>query len=496
MKQLVKNLFLALALTGLFVACDDDKEEPIVYGEAKMLSFGFYEEDNEGVLFRDYIIENVASTTIRIDLPGDADKSKLIARFTVSEDDVVSINGVEQLSGVNVNNFTIPVDYLVTEGTNNTRYTVTIGKLPDAVWSSLAVSHIDVSTASMAVNPNTGEPYVAYVKSGASTSDYRLGAMKYTTDGWQSLGAEAGISSGRPGDYCITFDETGKPYIVFGDYTSSPAQRATVASYSNSTWSVLGNNITAGLAAYASISVVNGNPIVFSMNNTNGSSDRRFLVYNTYTGSSWSSDTRIPGRPAVSGSAYASYNVRSKVYDNTVYVVVTNINQPGIFSVYTYKNGNWTTIYEGGETPLDEDSTSPHTYDLAFDIDREGNIYVAYSNGNPYFVRVKKYTASTKTWRTVGGGSLDVIDGNARYYDIAVSPYGIPFVIYRNNSKYPVIVALDSESQQWDTPIVLENVEAENLWIDFAEDGTGYLIYTRDAAESTTNIVLYKYDIP
>ncbi len=134
----LKSLFLSagILLAGILASCSSDDPEVIVY-EAGMTSFGFYVEDNKGLIVQDYEVSPVTQTNITVLLPEEVDKSKLVARFTVTDNDVVKVGDVVQQSGVTANDFTVPVDYFVSEGTTNVKYTVTIGKAPAYVWTAL-----------------------------------------------------------------------------------------------------------------------------------------------------------------------------------------------------------------------------------------------------------------------------------------------------------------------------------------------------------------------
>ena len=101
---------MVILAAGSFISCDNDDPEIIEY-EAGMTSFGFYVEDNEGVIVQDYVLSEITGTSITIPMPEEVDKSNLIARFTVTANDVVKVGEVVQESGVTENNFTAPVDY-------------------------------------------------------------------------------------------------------------------------------------------------------------------------------------------------------------------------------------------------------------------------------------------------------------------------------------------------------------------------------------------------
>lgn len=89
-----------------------------------MSEFSFLKADNEGVL-GDVEID-VEGNNVDICTPLVADASKLVATF-VTNGEKVFANGVEQVSGVSVNDFTSPVEYTVisSEGARNV-YTVAL----------------------------------------------------------------------------------------------------------------------------------------------------------------------------------------------------------------------------------------------------------------------------------------------------------------------------------------------------------------------------------
>ena len=89
-KNFMKTSLVALLAAMTFVACDDKDEEKDKPAEAaKMLTFGFYQEDNAGVLSKDYVAE-VPTTAVggkidvAVSMPASVDKSALVARFTVN----------------------------------------------------------------------------------------------------------------------------------------------------------------------------------------------------------------------------------------------------------------------------------------------------------------------------------------------------------------------------------------------------------------------------
>lgn len=495
MKKLTFNLFYVFLLAGLLASCSKDDEDEPVYGEATMTSFGFYAEDNAGVLFNDYVA-NAISSEISVLLPDYVDKSSLIARFEVTENDVVHVGTAQQTSGVTANDFSVPVDFIVSEGTNNTKYTVTVGNLPAAVWSRVATNTTALKEFVMKINPASNVPYLAYVLSADELADQKAGVFKLDGGELVSVGSQI-ISEGRVSNISMAFNAEGIPYVAFADYTtveqgdpSSTTYRASAMSLNGTAWSYVGDKgVTDVRITYNNIVLKPDNqPMLFCMNNAAGALARRELNISEFNGTTWTSSIKMPGRAA---SQYA-YHPKAKLVNDVIYLAIYNANN-GTFSVYKNVSGTWTII---ADNFLDEGATTANLRDFDMDVDPKGNIYIAFaddqSGAGIYRPKVKKYNAETETWSTIAS-ALEVDFSDSREFSLAVSPAGIPFLLYRNASLYPEVVSLDNETKQWTTPVVLDAAGSENLYIDFTSNGIGYAAFTNSDTDAT---LIYKLDIP
>lgn len=501
MKKEIFKLFYVLALLVVVAACDDDDpvvEPPIVYGDAEMISFGFYAEDNEGILFNDYTIESIEGD-FTISLPDYVDKTALVARFEVTEDDTVTINSVLQESGVTVNDFSSPLDYIVSEGTNNTRYTVTVDELPDAVWSQVLVDTTDLREFKMRVNPVNNLPYIVYVLDMEENEDEKVGVFTLEGGLLATVGS-ATISEGRAADPSIAFDGNGNPFVSFADYTNADpystdggtTYSATVMSYNGSAWSTVGNKgVTDGRITYNDIVVKDdGNPMLFCYNylRSGGILAYRELSISDFDGNSWTANVAMPGRPSEDRAFFpTAVNV-----NGVIYLGVYNANS-GTFSVYKNENGTWFTI---ADSYLDEGATTGNLRDFDMDVDRDGNIYICVaddeSGAGIYRPKLLKYDASTETWSKMGT-PIAVDFSSTREFSLSISPSGTPFLMYRDDSMFPVVASFDDDAQDWRTPTQLAAIESGNLYMDFGSNGVAYAAYT---SSNTGETVLYKYDIP
>ncbi|RIJ50477.1 hypothetical protein D1614_00640 [Maribellus luteus] len=497
MKKQIFNLFYALALLAIVTACSDD-DDPIdlpVYGDATMTSFGFYVEDNEGVILKDYVAEGITGD-FTVSVPDYVNKTALVARFVVSENDTVYVNNVQQESGVTANDFSAPLDYIVSEGTNNTKYTVTVANLPAAVWSLAASDTTDLREFSMRVNPVTNVPYLAYALDMDDSADEKVGVFKLDGNTLVNVGAKT-VSEGRASYPRIAFDAEGAPFISYADYTNndpykegSTTYAASVMNYNGSSWSYVGNKgITDVRITYNDIVLKNdGNPMLFCYNNAAGTLARRELNISDFTGNSWASNLTIPGR----ASTQYAYHTTAKNVDGVIYLGVYNANE-GTFSVYKNTDGSWTTIVE---SYLQDGATTGNLRDFDMDVDRDGNVFVCVADDEAgadiYRPKVLKYDATAETWSKVGT-PIAIDFSTTREFSLAISPVGTPFLMYRDDSMFPVVVSFDEDTQDWTTPAQLNAVEAENLYMDFAPNGVAYAAFTTSATGET---MLFKYDIP
>lgn len=480
-------LTAAVLMAGLFVSCSKDEvPEEVVY-EAGMTSFGFYVEDNEGVILEDYVVSAITGTSIALQLPEEVDKSSLIARFTVTENDVVKVGSTVQVSGVTANDFTVPVDYFVSEETANVKYTVTIEKAPAFVWSALPPVTSDSAVALvMKVSP-AGVPYIAYKMDRESTDDEGLAVMVLNQGTWSPMGQ---VSEGRVAtNMDIAFNSKDEPAVSYLDYTSETSQQASVKAYNGTTWSFVGGPAaTTDKVSYNALEYVNDNKLMlFALfDGRSGPLTRRELSVNTFEGGTWNTNTTIPGRPA----EHRGWLVTADRLDDAVYVGAHNAVSPNSVSVYKYQNNTWKALLDAWSDP-NATGISLRDFDIA--VDRDGNLFVALMDDSSEGVakyRVIKYNAETEEVESVGN-PLAGASGGSENFDLAVSPLGVPYLFYRNESLFPSVVSLDKDSQDWTTPNVLETAEADDLHLDFAPDGKAYLVYTKD-----NKVFSYKYEAP
>jgi len=496
MKQLNKLAYYLMIAVAAFAigSCSKKGDDIPDKADPKMLSFGFYAEDNEDNLFRDYIVSSVSGNAIQIELPKEVDRTNLVARFTTTDNTTVTVSGIPQQSGVTKNDFSTPVDYITTEGKTNARYTVTVVNAADYVWTRVgAYTEHAVLDFKMAIHPTSHVPYFLYSLSNSDTDLRKAHVIKYENSSWTALGGA--LSSGRVAtELAMVFNDEGKLFVSFPDYATSPSQAPIVQSYDGNSWSVVGGgSVFSAAVSYTAMAInpTNNYPILFNqINDRNYTVPRRATVYSHFNGSTWNIDNRITGRE----DGLIGGIMKAKTVGDATYLAIYNATNPSNYSVYKFQSGLWTTIVD---QTIEEGATGIYVRDFDMDVDQDGNIYIAAGDNasGSYKPRVKKYNAETQTWSQVG--SIIQVDQslvNSRYYNVAVAPNGAVHIFYRDEQGFPTVQTFDSETQDWKEPVVLESAVSAGAFIslDFASDGTGYASYLNGA----NNIVVYKYDTP
>ncbi len=464
--------------------------------KAEIEEFGFYKDKNPH-LKKDYVgvIDKTDNNTITILLPDYIDRSRLIASFKLSYNDTVRVEDIEQVSGVTENDFSIPVDYIVSDGDINSLYIVKIEDMPDAIWEKEAHLNSKLYSMVMKVNHKDNLPYLVYVNKDPKTSKYKSGMYKLQNNSLVKVGNV--FLNGKARYSAIAFNEKGIPFVAFCDYTiienKSINHKLSVMYYDNSSWKYVGGNAGKGLTddkvLYNDIAIKSdGNPIVASMNGNTGVLAKRELNISEFNGQNWTTSITIPGRDA---SQY-SYYPKIKIKNDVIYIAVLNVND-GSISAYKKQKGNWITIFDK-YIDVENGATTAYYRDFDFDLDSKDNIYIAIgddqSGKNQFKPKVKKYDVVKNKWSTIAS-PIDVKFSSTRYFSLCVSPYDVPFLLYRNESLFPTVVKLNKKTQQWSTPVVLENVASDNLYIDFTPNNIGYIAYENTDIKA---IEVWKYD--
>lgn len=194
----------------------------------------------------------ITGTDIAVEMPAGTDiNEELIATFTTTGNSV-TVAGVPQISGTTANNFTSPVVYTVTAANGSTQdYTVTVTIEPEWVDVGAAgFSAGDAQYTSLAFNPSTNQPYVAYQSLADGVG--KATVMKFDGTSWVNVGT-AGFSAGVSDYTSLAFNpSTNEPYVAYLD--GANGRKATVMMFDGTSWVDVGAaGFSAGIAEYTSL---------------------------------------------------------------------------------------------------------------------------------------------------------------------------------------------------------------------------------------------------
>jgi hypothetical protein len=273
------------------------------------------------------------------------------------------------------------------------------------------------------------------------------------------------------------------------DYTNEISQTASVKKYNGTGWEFVGNKgFTTAKITYSSLDFLNDNKLMFfgMYDGNDGILARRELSVSSFENGAWTTNATIPGRTSDMASCLQS----SVQLNNAIYLAIFNYITPNSFSVYKYENNTWTTLIDKW---VDPNATKMHLRDFDVDVDKDGNVFVAFidnSSEGTFKNRIIKYDVNTKEISNVGN-FIAAPSGNIFDFDLSLSPLGVPYLLYSNESGFPTIANIDKDTQDWTAPNIIANVDASDLCLDFAPNGEAYIVFTVD-----NKFFTYKYAAP
>ncbi|QBQ40399.1 hypothetical protein E2P86_04220 [Sphingobacterium psychroaquaticum] len=467
----------------------------IALRNAAIVSFGFYAADNENVLFRDYVAK-FDGLHITVDLPIDADVTKLVARYKTTENAVVKVNGTVQTSQKSANDFNQEVIYEVTDAETIApeKFVIKIGRLTAPEWLEMPlgpVGDFTVGEVSMALNPLTNQPAILFTRS-ASDGDKTRKAVAAQFDGatWKLLGTQDGISAGRTDAPGIAIDDNGIIYASYKDYETQndSVQYASIQKYENNSWKYLNKpQGTAHRVNYLHIATNASNiPVLgYSAARAEAGAANRSTVSAFFTNGAWST-RMIDAAPAT------LYTRVRKGRDNKVYyAVMDGISTTRRPTIYRLNDNSlmWERVGTAMITP------SPTVYGanlMDVEASEAGEVYVVFQSQANADKKsyVMKYDGAT--WRQIGSEISHNASGNSTRDNIALAihPNGILYFAHSDANGIKVMT-FDPLTQNWTPAKTISTVNGDKLTLRIADDGIPFLATVVDG-----KVKIYRYDIP
>jgi len=305
-----KFLFTIAALAIVAAGCSQKEEDGPGKGknaEPKLTSFQILAADNEG-LEEDYAPDAIAPSMV-VRVPGGGAGKTFVATLSAGEDDVIKLNDEEVVDGKASFDATYAVDIVVTNSKSNksAQYEVKIGKILQLLGKKLgsfvsAAGDLTYTSSSFkaAVNPVTGEMYLAYTFT-PTGGVKNIGVVKYSGGSFVQVGTEGIVPAPAEGSAIATsnvcslqFDESGTPYLLYlaGDVKNS----LSVRKFDGSAWTLVGkggfsDKPTTTFCTPELYFDASGNPGVIYADPTRGAA-----IY-SYSSSEWTKGS-ISGFPA------------------------------------------------------------------------------------------------------------------------------------------------------------------------------------------------------
>ncbi len=481
----------ALAALTALVSCKKENEDPVIVPDPELTSFKFELANNPEAIGSD--IEGVISgDAVTVSMMKAADKTKLVATFTTNEGDVVKVGDVVQVSGETVNDFTNPVDYVVTnsDGSKNAMYSVSITSVNGTLEPLVTYSSLPVSDAVLRVNPDNKAPYIAFkeksVTGSESASADKLTVVNFLDGTWNLVGNAGFSNKVASSHFDFDVDSKGGLYVAYADDEASP-KSAKVMSCAGGSWSVVGSGAANNFVAQnLSLAAVSDNNLVL-LQKCNANADpfkRNYLVASLFNGS-WNSNT-------VSDITLMAA-VKTCKAGNTAYAFVIRRGKPYPHDVLKYVDGSWTALRTNFARE-NATQTGNYVYDIA--ATEDGTVYLltvddAQTTGE-YRVIVEKYSPEAGSWSIVSGGYYPFVNGdNHDVAKLAVAPDGTPYVLYYDYKNTTLrLTWFDSDTKQWADPIVVATEALSSPCIAFAASGVGYVAFTD--ANNAEKIFIYR----
>ncbi|MGJ1323760.1 hypothetical protein ACR780_13825 [Sphingobacterium faecium] len=460
-----------------------------------IVSFGFYAADNPEYLFRDYPA-TITKLDIKVDLPVDADVTKLVARYTRSNGTILKYNGTDFVSKETVLDYTLPQNLELQDVQSGTseNFVVTVGRLTAPVWSKVELADFlgmeKIYEANMEFNPVNGQLYVA-VQTNGSTNELKKGVMgTYNVEDkrWEPVGDVSGFTPTRANLISMDFSKEGVPYAAFRDYTEgNNEQFASVMKYENGKWSFVGKQQGSyGKVDYLTLKMDQNVPYLgYIFDKVTTPYPKRGTYVESIQSGIWKGQT-------MSQSISGYYAKMFKGADHKLYYAIMDLTS-GVSlrkpSIYRLDNGNWTLV---GNVNVGPAESSFGGFNIDLDATEDGQIYMVYQSISPAYKTFVMHWNGT-AWKQLGDGFSQTTSGSANRNNIAVRvhPDGRVFVAYGDANNGVKVTTFNKETGNWNTAMQLSAENGDKYEMRINAEGIPYLITIIDGKAA-----LFKYDIP
>lgn len=339
--------------------------------------------------------------------------------FQLPRQQLWEVVGSYGFSTADVNHHSLAINPITNEpyvafGDNDYSDKTTVMKYDGVKWTIVGTSGFTAGRAeyqSLAFHPSTGEPYVAY--SDDNYSD-KTSVMKFNGSVWEQVGS-VGFSAGRAEFQSLAFHpQSNEPYVAYQDDLNS--EKTTVMYYDGISWKNVGSvGFSPSNAEYQKLAFNPSTHEPYVAFSDKGNSNKSLLM--RFNGSSWQS----VGTAFSPGSAiYLSLAFHPSTYEP--YVAFQDKTKSDRTSVMKYSGGSWSIVgtagFSAGASSYQSLAFNPYTKEA----------YVAYMDGaNSNKTTVMSFNGSS--WANVGSAAFS--PGISQSQNIVFHPATLePFVSF------------------------------------------------------------------
>lgn len=463
---------------------------------ASIISFGFYAADNADYLFRDYP-GTITKTAIQVDLPTDADITKLAARITTTAGATVKVNGADFITGKTILDYTEPqtLELQDAESATAEHFVVTVGRLTAPQWFQMDLPSFwldaKINSSTFDIHPISHQPYIMVQFSGSTDELRKAGMAGYDAvkKQWFALGAEDGFSETRVDVISMAFAQDGTPYAAYKDYVADAnTQYASLQKFENNAWSYVGkqqgsfNRVT-----YLSLQLDESD--VPYMGYIFGRAAAPYPNRGTYVeffkNGSWSGQTF-----AQSSTGFSSKLFKGK--DDKLYYAAMDMSQGTAVrkpSIYKLDKGVWTLV---GKTLVGPSNSNSGNIGMDLDVTEDGQIYMVYQSNSPSYVTYVMHWDGI-SWKQLGDGFAQTTSSTASRDNVAVKvhPDGRIFLAYGDIINGVKVTTYNKSTGNWNPATQLSTQNGDKFEMRISNEGIPYLVTTIN-----NKVALFKYEIP
>lgn len=306
-------------------------------------------------------------------------------------------------------------------------------------------SNLDIKT------DNNNVPYVVYTDNIANSQ--KLSVIKFNGSSWETVGSSF-FSSETANAPKIDFDNNNVPYVVFDDFVESK-NKLSVMKFNGTTWELVGARGFSDNAAYTTIVIDNNNVPYVAFNSTsNGNAGKTSVM--KFNGTTW----EFVGNEAFS-TGYSRNHSLAISSNNTVYVAYHAAGtNDGSSNVLKFNGTNWEHLGAPG--------MGFYAKEQDLFIDKEGNLYLSYTETTQNEIRVHRFNGSSWT-------QLNTAIGIGNYSSVVKDANDDVYVVYTGSNSLDLkkisdkVLSRDSFSKLDAKLSVYPNPATSNITISLSD---------------------------